>query len=84
VFAVNLPLWGACGYRRDLVLLARTATGVQEFTACRRITARGAFTVGAGAHVNFRAGDEIVLGDGFSVATNGSFTAAIDPSLPSQ
>jgi hypothetical protein len=34
--------------------------------------------------VTFRAGGDIVLGDGFSVADSARFTAEIDPSLPVQ
>lgn len=82
IFAVNLPLWGACGYEADLVLENRASSGVERFTACRRVTARGMFSVEAGADVTFRSGGNIVLGDGFRVMSNATFVAAIDGSLP--
>jgi hypothetical protein len=76
-FAVNLPLWGACGYKANEVLESRSATGFQVFTACQSVTARGTFSVEAGANVTFRSGREIVLDNGFQVLDNATFTASL-------
>ena len=55
--------------------------GSQFFRACATITAGPAFTVQPTGDLTFRAGSTIVLEDGFSVGSGGSFTAEIDPNL---
>lgn len=47
--------------------------------ACERLTAGGTTTVQPGADVTFEAGRTIVLSDGFSVQSGGSFRAVLVP-----
>lgn len=55
----------------------QTVLGFQEETACGSIEA-GPYPIGGTGEVTFSAGDTIVLRDGFSVASGGSFRAVID------
>lgn len=76
------PAGALCADGLDsLVLENQTVTGTELFEACRTITAGPDFTVGSTGDVTFRAGEKIILRDGFSVASGGSFVAGIDPSL---
>ena len=67
----------ACAADDDLILSGNVVTGDETFEACQTITA-GPFTVEDGGSALLVAGEKIILGDGFSVADGGSFTARID------
>lgn len=71
---------GTCGAPESWNVSGRTVDSARTFTACTTVTA-GDFEVGGSGEVTFRAGERIVLEDGFRVATGGSFEAVIDPSL---
>jgi hypothetical protein len=64
-----------------LELSEQTVSGAQFFRACDTITAGDDYEITASGDVRFQAGSTIVLEDGFSVASGGSFVAEIDPSL---
>lgn len=64
-----------------LDLAGQTVDTVAIFEACDTLTAADGFRVSAPGEVTFRAGNRIVLGDGFSVDAGAHFTALIDPSL---
>ncbi len=70
-----------CTGDATLELAAETVLGEEVFEICRTLTAGAGFAVAAGGDVTFRAGSLIVLADGFSVASGGSFAAEIDPAL---
>ena len=53
---------------------------METFIACRSIAA-GEFVVSPPGAVTFRAGEVIVLRDGFQVDSGSDFTAEIDPTL---
>lgn len=59
----------------SLDLTNQTAGGTQTFEACDQITAHQNFHVSG--NITFRAGQTIVLGDGFSVGSNASFQAVL-------
>lgn len=65
-----------------LDLSQQDVEGLQFFRACQTITAGDAYRVTASGELTFRAGDRIVLADGFSVETGGNFTAEISPPAP--
>ena len=71
----------SCGEPNDLLLQNQTVDDTQEFVGCLTVTAGGGFAVGPTGVVSFRAGQSIVLQDGFSVAEGGRFDASIDPTL---
>lgn len=65
----------------DLDLSAQTVGTTETFEACDTISAGDGFEVGPTGDVTFRAGNLVVLRDGFSVADGGRFVAAVDPTL---
>lgn len=65
----------------DLDLSAQTVGTTETFEACDTIAAGDGFEVGPTGDVTFRAGNLVVLRDGFSVADGGRFVAAVDPML---
>lgn len=71
----------ACAASQELDLGAPGVDTCQVYEACDTITAGDGFQVEATGDVTFRAGRRIVLGDGFSVASGGSFRAVVDPAL---
>ena len=71
-----LPVAG-CGVQ-DLLLDNETIDGSSLYTACSSITATDYVVVMGTGIATFRAGSEIVFGNGFEVATGGTFTAEID------
>lgn len=64
-----------------LDLGAQTVNGTETFEACDTVSAGDGFEVGAAGDVTFRAGNRVVLRDGFSVASGGRFRALVDPTL---
>ena len=71
----------ACGAVQDLDLDDSVIGTCQVYEACATVTAGNGFQVDATGDVTFRAGQKIVLGDGFSVAGGGTFRAVVDPAL---
>jgi len=59
----------------------QTVSTSETFQACDTVSATAGFEVTATGDVTFHAGRRIVLGDGFSVASGGSFTAIVDSTL---
>lgn len=59
----------------------QTVTTTETFEACDTISATSGFQVTGTGDVTFHAGRRIVLGDGFSVASGGSFRAIVDSTL---
>jgi hypothetical protein len=61
-------------------LSPQTITDLRDFEACNELRAgAGIFVVGSTGNVLFRAGNRIVLENGFEVATGGRFRAKIGP-----
>ena len=65
----------------EVVLSDQDVDGTQFFRACESITAGGDYRVTDNGDLTFRAGDRIVIEDGFSISDLGRFVAQIDPSL---
>jgi hypothetical protein len=59
----------------------QTVSTTEAFEACDTVSATSGFEVTATGDVTFRAGRRVVLGDGFSVASGGSFRAVVDSTL---
>ncbi len=76
-----LPL-GACGAPHDRHLTG-TVDGARLFRACRTITAGELAVVLPGGDLTLRAGEAIVLGEGFAVETDCQLQLELDPSLAS-
>jgi hypothetical protein len=53
----------------------------EEFTACTSIVAGDDFAIGPHGVVRLRAGESLVLGNGFSVSTGGSVELVLEPTL---
>ena len=65
----------------DLELTGETVSTTLTETACGRLLAGPDYTVAATGDLTLRASTQIVLRDGFSVATGGRLTAGIEPTL---
>jgi len=76
----DLPALGTCGHPDERVLTATTVTTTELAQACTQITAGSGFRVEDPGDVTLRAGQRIVLTDGFSVE-GGKFVVEIDPAL---
>lgn len=72
---------GGGGCTPDVHLSNQTVTTTTVFEACSSLRAGPAFHVGQPGDVTFRAGQRIILDDGFSVGAGARFEAVIDPSL---
>lgn len=59
----------------------QTVSTTETFQACDTVSATSGFEVTASGDVTFHAGRRIVLGDGFSVASGGTFRAIVDSTL---
>lgn len=59
----------------------QSVSTTKTYEACDTVSATDGFEVTATGDVTFRAGNRIVLGDGFSVASGGSFRAVVDSTL---
>jgi RHS repeat-associated protein len=70
---------GICG--EDLLLEGETLTGTETLETCGEIVAGNSLTIAGGADITFRAGDRIVLDNGFTVEEGAVFRAEIDPSI---
>jgi hypothetical protein len=79
VVGVDLAL-PRCSFDSYDDLVSYAIVGVYTAEACERVSAT-ATTVQSGADVTFRAGREVVLGDGFVVQSGASFRAVVDPSI---
>jgi RHS repeat-associated protein len=75
---VEVPGTG-CG--DELLLQSGTETDTVTRESCGTVRAQGSYRIGATGDVTLRAGNRVVLGDGFSVASGGRLTVATDPSL---
>jgi hypothetical protein len=75
---VEVPGTG-CG--QELVLDSGTDTGTITHQSCGTVRAEGSYRVGTTGNVTLRAGNRVVLGDGFSVASGGRLTVGTDPAL---
>ena len=75
---VEVPGTG-CG--QELMLDSGTDSGTVTHQSCGTVRAEGSYKVGATGNVTLRAGNRVVLGDGFSVASGGRLTALTDPAL---
>ena len=62
-----------------LILTAREVISTVVYESCTSITAGDGFHILDPGIVTFRAGDQVVLGNGFSVRTGATFEVNIDP-----
>lgn len=69
------------GCTEDLDLQNRTYSGTAVEEACGEVAAGTGVRVTSTGEATFRAGERVVLKDGFRVDSGGSFTAEIDPSI---
>jgi plastocyanin len=81
VVPVELTVLGPCPIDEHLVLEDQTVVGTEIYEACFTITAGPNFVVSATGDLTLRAGQQIILRDGFAVDAGGVFTAEIDPEL---
>jgi len=66
----------------SIVVDNRTISDTQEFEACDTITAGSTLTVDTTGSLTLRAGDVVVLNDGFTVDGDGMFEATASPVFP--
>ncbi|HZD03854.1 MAG TPA: hypothetical protein VE173_03020, partial [Longimicrobiales bacterium] len=76
--SVEVPHQG-CGLVTSV--FGTTDTGTKTYTSCGTVQAGPSYTVGATGNVTLTAGHEVILKNGFSVASGGRLTAGVDPSL---
>ena len=69
----------ACAGTQNLTLANESVDDTRVHEACDSITVGPSYEIQTPGNVTLRARDAISLGDGFSVRTDGSFEAAIDP-----
>jgi uncharacterized repeat protein (TIGR01451 family) len=74
-------LIGLCGFPTRLTLENQTINTTEVFKSCGSITAGTNFRIISPGNVTFRAGQSIVLENGFSVEAGATLTAEIDPKL---
>jgi hypothetical protein len=72
---------GGCGLSDSMVLEGMTIDGTHLFEACTTITAGNGLDVTGTADVTLRAGQSVVLTNGFSLAVGASLTVDIDPGV---
>jgi hypothetical protein len=73
---------GVCSGETHLDLTSTSpAGGTETYEACETITAGGTFGVQSPGDVQFRAGLQIILTDGFFVESGSAATFEIDPAL---
>ncbi len=72
---------GACGLGKDVTLEDFTVTWDQTFEACSSLTVGSGFFIEAPADVVFRAGNDVVLTDGFFVGEGATFRIEISPDV---
>lgn len=72
---------GSSGCTEDVHLTNQTVSSTIQFEACSSLTAGSGFHIEQPGDVTFRAGDRIILEDGFSVGAGARFEAVIDPAL---
>jgi hypothetical protein len=71
--------FGPCTIDSVVDLPATVVAESTGFEACNILSAIAGFEISSGAEVTFRAGNEIILGDGFQVDTGALFIARIGP-----
>lgn len=83
IFSADDEILLASGFpaTSDLNVPQQTVSTTESFEACDTVSGTDGFEVIATGDVTFRAGRQIVLGDGFSVASGGSFRAVVDFTL---
>jgi subtilisin family serine protease len=69
----------------EVVVSAQTVAGTETFEACNTLLAGagGGFVVASSGDVTFAAGNEVILQDGFAVASGGRFRAVIGQPMSS-
>ena len=80
-YGARMNVGSACTSANDVVLQNETVVAPRMIEGCRSITAGTSFVIAAGGTTTFTAGSEIVLQNGFSVDSGGTFTAVIDRTL---
>ena len=70
-----------CSFSNDVALANETFMGMELIGACATITTGLSVAIETPGDVTFRAGQLIVLDNGFSVGTGASFAAEIEPGL---
>ncbi len=79
-FSLSVP--GECSGETHLDLASTSpVSGTETYEACETITAGGTFGVQSPGDVDFRAGVQIILTDGFFVESGAAVTFEIDPAL---
>lgn len=76
---LRVTVGSLCASPQDQVVNDQTLNGPATIEACQSVTS-SATTISSG-EVTFRAGDRIVLGDGFVVQSGASFVAQVDGTL---
>jgi hypothetical protein len=76
-FAVDDVTIDGCLADRSVVLAAQTVSGAGLFEACQTLETADGFDIAATGDVKLRAGDSVVLGDGFSVQAGGRLRVEI-------
>jgi hypothetical protein len=79
-FGLQVTVGKTCTADDDAVIPDQTVGGIVTFEGCLSLTAADVDVLSSG-DVIFQAGDRITLQNGFSVASGGNFTAAIDQGL---
>ncbi len=74
-------LEGTCGLGDNVTLEDFTVTWDQAFEACSSLTVGSGFVIEAPADVVFRAGNDVVLTDGFFVGEGATFRIEISPDV---
>ena len=69
-----------CGEPNDRLLSGDIVSDLRTYEACQTITAES-LEVDVNGDLTLRAGQTVVLGNGFFVKAGGSLTLTVDPSL---
>ncbi len=76
-FGLEVTVGSTCSGDADLVVPDQTVGGTTSFEGCLTLTAANVDVLSSG-DVTLRAGDSIAIQNGFSVASSGNLTLAID------
>ena len=79
---VRVTVGSPCTSDDDVVLADETVTGPLTVEGCRSVVTGDNVAVTSSGELTITAGSTIVFQSGFSVASGGTLTAGIDPSLP--
>jgi glucose/arabinose dehydrogenase len=77
---IQATAYQPCSGQDHLVLDSQTVSDTRTEEACRTLTA-GPYAVTSPGEVTFRAGETVILRDGFSVGAGAGFMAEVDPLL---